>query len=48
MMAYWYKKQQEQKKLEEDADDDFINSSWADPKALKKHFSGIGEISFKH
>lgn len=42
MMAYYYRKQEELKKLEENDDDAYINSSWADPKSLKRAFTGVG------
>ncbi|KAJ3336317.1 hypothetical protein HDU93_003093 [Gonapodya sp. JEL0774] len=47
MMAYYFKKQEEHKfirlkKLLENADDDYVNSQWADPKALKRSFVGAG------
>lgn len=42
MMAYYYKKQEELKRLEENEDDDYLHSSWADPKSLKKSFTGVG------
>lgn len=35
------------KQLEENQDDDYLNSSWADPKSLKKAFAGVqGNIKF--
>eukprot|EP00040_Diaphanoeca_grandis_P027509 m.156728 g.156728 ORF g.156728 m.156728 type:complete len:292 (-) comp31020_c0_seq1:67-942(-) len=45
MMAYAYKKQQEMKKLEEAEDDAYMNSSWANPGALKNKLQGTGNIS---
>lgn len=47
MMAYAYKKQEEMKKLEEADDDSFMNSSWADPNALKRKLQGTGNIGFR-
>eukprot|EP00762_Andalucia_godoyi_P008714 ANDGO_00462.mRNA.1 UPF0769 protein CG18675 len=46
MMAYYYKKQEEAKKMAEEAEDAAAtsNAPWADPKALKKAFSGTGGI----
>lgn len=44
MMAYYYKKQEELKKLEENGEDDYLNSSWADPKSLKNAFTGMGNV----
>ncbi|GAQ87001.1 hypothetical protein KFL_003250040 [Klebsormidium nitens] len=47
MMAWYFKKQQEEKALAEDDDDAFTNSAWANPKALKSAFSGVGNITWK-
>ena len=47
MMAYYHKKQEEQRALVEDEDDAYTHSSWANPKALKTHFSGVGNIKFR-
>jgi len=35
MLAYYHKKQEEMKKLETDDVDQYFNSVWADPKAMK-------------
>lgn len=45
MMAYYYKKQEEHKKLLENEDEDYVNSAWANPKALKAHFNGLNNLS---
>ncbi|KAJ3290380.1 hypothetical protein HK104_006819 [Borealophlyctis nickersoniae] len=42
MMAYYYRKQEEHKKLAANDEDDYLNSTWANPKALKSAFTGIG------
>ena len=34
-------------KLEAEADDSYLNAEWADPRALKKAFSGTGGVSWK-
>lgn len=48
MMSYYYKKQDEMKKLEEDNDDQYLNSQWANPKNLKNALtSGEREIHWK-
>jgi hypothetical protein len=31
-------------KLQEDEDDNYTNSAWANPNALKAHFSGMSQI----
>jgi len=36
MLSFYYKKQEESKKLEEDSEDAYMNSAWANPKNLKK------------
>lgn len=47
MMAYWHKKQAEQKDLEEDDEDQYLNSAWANPKAFKTQMHGLGGIRFR-
>lgn len=42
MLAHYYKKQEEQKKLQEDEDDSYLDSQWANPKALKSQLIGGG------
>eukprot|EP00877_Chromochloris_zofingiensis_P003118 jgi/Chrzof1/12807/Cz07g08070.t1 len=44
MLAWYYKKQQEQKELAGNEDDSYINSTWADTKTLKQHFSGVHDV----
>lgn len=46
LMAYYYRKQEELKKLGENEDDDYLNSSWADPKSLKNAFSGVRDVKW--
>lgn len=43
MMSYYHKKQEEMQKLAE-ANEDFSSSAWADPKALKGTFAGVGNV----
>jgi len=40
MMAYYFKKQEELKKLSESNEDEYLHSSWADPKALQRSLRG--------
>mmetsp|Transcript_31011 Transcript_31011/g.50166 ORF Transcript_31011/g.50166 Transcript_31011/m.50166 type:complete len:283 (+) Transcript_31011:154-1002(+) len=47
MLSYYYKKQEEQKKLVEDMEDSYLNSDWADPKSLKRHFQGVSNVSWR-
>ena len=44
MMAYYFKKQEGMKRLAETDDDDYLNSTWADPKNLKRDLQGINNI----
>jgi hypothetical protein len=44
MMAHYFKKQEELKKLSEANDDDYLNSAWADPKEMKKGLQGLQNI----
>ena len=44
MMAYYFKKQEEMKALAENNDDDFLNSVWANPKALQSQLRGQGTV----
>ena len=43
MLSYYYKKQEEAKKLAE-AQEDVASSAWADPRSLKSAFTGIADI----
>eukprot|EP00981_Chlorochromonas_danica_P014354 scaffold7822_cov179-Ochromonas_danica.AAC.15 len=40
MMAYYFKKQEEYKKMSENNEDDYLHSSWADPKQLQRNLRG--------
>lgn len=44
MMAHYFKKQEEMKKLSEANDDDYLASSWADPRALQRSLRGQGQV----
>ena len=44
MMAYYFKKQEEMKKLSEAEDEDYLSSSWADAKSLKRSLQGVNSI----
>eukprot|EP00607_Mallomonas_marina_P003260 CAMPEP_0182427346 /NCGR_PEP_ID=MMETSP1167-20130531/17104_1 /TAXON_ID=2988 /ORGANISM="Mallomonas Sp, Strain CCMP3275" /LENGTH=227 /DNA_ID=CAMNT_0024609523 /DNA_START=225 /DNA_END=911 /DNA_ORIENTATION=- len=44
MMAFYFKKQEEMKRLAEDNEDDYLNSSWANPKQLQSSMRGVGAI----
>ncbi|XP_023025450.1 cilia- and flagella-associated protein 298-A [Leptinotarsa decemlineata] len=47
LMLHAYRKQEEFKKLENDDDDSYLNSDWADSGNLKKTFHGLHNISWK-
>ena len=47
MIAFYHKKQEEMKKLEEDADDAFTHSSWANSGSLKAAFTGTSNIRIR-
>ncbi|WIA33272.1 hypothetical protein OEZ86_006413 [Tetradesmus obliquus] len=44
MMAWYYKKQEEQKALSQDEEDAYTHSSWANSKSLKQAFAGINSV----
>ena len=45
MMAHYFKKQEDMKKLAEQEDNDYLGSSWADPKNMKRNLQGVGNIA---
>jgi hypothetical protein len=48
MLSFYFKKQEEQKKLEVENDDSYLNSQWADSKGLKKSlYHGDKDIQWK-
>ena len=47
MLAYYHKKQEEMKQLADDNEDNFLNSAWADNKAMKAQMHGTGSIKFR-
>jgi len=47
MMAKYFKRNEELKKLAESEDDDYHNSAWANPKALKQRLHGSGGVKFR-
>ena len=42
MLAYYHKRQEEMKHLAQNDEDDYTNSAWANSRALKNPFSGVG------
>jgi len=47
MIAFYHKKQQEMEKLSLEDEDAYMHSTWANPKALKNTFTGVGDVSWK-
>lgn len=48
MMLFYHRKQEEAKKLAEQEDEDsYLNSPWANPNQLKQSLHGTGSIGFK-
>jgi hypothetical protein len=47
MIAFYHKKQAEQEKMALEDEDAYMNSAWANPKALKQAFTGVGSVSWK-
>ena len=44
MMAHYFKKQEELKKLADSSEDDYLHSAWADPKQMQRAMRGQGNI----
>merc|ERR1712216_1066196 len=47
MVAFYHKKEQDFQKMALEDEDAYQNSGWANPKALKNAFVGVGDISFR-
>jgi hypothetical protein len=43
MMAFYFKKQEEMKMLAENSEDEYLHSSWADPKQLQRSLRGMSD-----
>uniref|UniRef100_A0A0B6ZQ76 Cilia- and flagella-associated protein 298 n=1 Tax=Arion vulgaris TaxID=1028688 RepID=A0A0B6ZQ76_9EUPU len=46
MMAYYYRKQEDFKKLDKEQDDSFMDSKWADTHDLHRQFQGLNNIKW--
>ena len=46
-MAWYFKKQEEEKKLADDNEEGYLNAKWADPKALKRELLGATSIGWR-
>jgi Cilia- and flagella-associated protein 298 len=44
MMAWYHKRQEQQKHLEENQDDTYLESTWASGSSLKAHFAGVSNV----
>ncbi|XP_058821590.1 cilia- and flagella-associated protein 298 isoform X2 [Topomyia yanbarensis] len=47
LMLQAYRRQEELKKLEQDDDDQYLNSSWSDSRSLKRQVHGLDDVKFK-
>jgi len=47
MMAFWFRKQEEEKRLKEDDDIHWNNSQWADPNAMRATFQGLKDLRIR-
>lgn len=47
LMLLQYRRQEELKTLEDDDNDDYLNSSWADSRKLKKQLQGVENVRFR-
>ena len=47
LMAYYYRKQQEQERVEKDNDDSYLTREWANPHSLHQQLTGQTRISYK-
>jgi hypothetical protein len=44
MAAFYFKRQEELKRLADADEDDYLNSEWADPKGMKRNLQGLRDI----
>jgi len=44
MMAFYFKRQEELKRLADSCEDDYLTSSWEDSKNLQKNLRGMATI----
>ena len=44
MTAFYFKRQEELKKLALADEDDYLNSEWADPKGMKRNLQGLNNV----
>uniref|UniRef100_A0A5K3EJ78 UPF0769 protein C21orf59 homolog n=1 Tax=Mesocestoides corti TaxID=53468 RepID=A0A5K3EJ78_MESCO len=46
LMAFYHRRQEEWKKLEQNDDDSYLDSAWSDPGQLKRQFHGLNDIKW--
>ena len=44
MAAFYFKRQEEMKRLALADEDDYLNSQWADPKGMKRNLQGLNDV----
>ena len=44
MAAFYFKRQEELKRLADADEDDYLNSEWADPKGMKRNLQGLKDV----
>ncbi|KAL9187956.1 hypothetical protein ACHAXT_006334 [Thalassiosira profunda] len=44
MASFYFKRQEELKKLAQADEDDYLNSEWADPKGMKRNLQGLNDV----
>lgn len=47
MMMQAYRRQEEMKRLEQDDDDGYLDSTWSNNNSLKSQMHGMNNISFR-
>uniref|UniRef100_A0A1Q3FZS8 Putative secreted protein n=1 Tax=Culex tarsalis TaxID=7177 RepID=A0A1Q3FZS8_CULTA len=47
MMMHAYRRQEELKKLEQDDDNQYLNSPWSDSRSLKRQVHGLDDVKFR-
>jgi len=47
MLSFYHKKTEEQKKLEDDNEDAYLQQPWADTKQLKNQLNGGSNLKWK-
>ena len=45
MTEFYFKRQEELKRLAQADEDDYLNSEWADPKGMKQSLQGLKDVN---